>query len=434
VQTARWIASPLTLLDDCQRRYGDLFTLRLIGIGEVVFVSAPSAIKTIFLGDPEVLHAGAGNALLRPVLGSSSVLLLDGSAHLRQRRLLLPPFHGERMQAYAEVMQKVTRTQMARWPVGHPFALAPETRAITLEVILRTVFGIEEAAQLGHLSQLLARLLDLLSQPVTLVPALLGWDLFRHLPRAPASRIKREVDRLLYTEIARRRSAPRGTDVLSMLLDARDEDGKALSDQELRDELMTLLTAGHETTATALAWTFERILHERAVRVRVEEELSAQPDGGDYLDAVIKESLRVRPIIPIVARQLKRDLVLDRFTLPEGVRVAPCIYLTHKRADVYPEPERFRPERFLGKKPDPYAWLPFGGGIRRCLGMAFALFEMKLVLSTVLSHAELRLPAGAPARMVRRGITLSPSGGTRVILVKRRDPALCPAQAAPPAA
>jgi cytochrome P450 len=429
LQTAVWIARPLDFLEFCARRYGDTFTLRWTGVGDVVVISTPQAIKQVFTGDPHVLHAGEGNAILGPMVGRNSLLLLDREAHLRQRKLLLPPFHGERMQAYTAVMEQVTRARLGAWPLHSPFAIQASMRDITLEVIVRTVFGIDEAGAMRRMSELLGELLDRAAHPLWLIPTFLGIDLYRVAPGTKVARGKRAVDAALYAEIARRRQALKdgaapASDVLTMMLEARDEDGQPMSDVEVRDELMTLLLAGHETSATALAWAFERILGHPEVLERVLGELE-QPGFAEleYLDAAIKEVLRLRPILHFVMRRTKAPFEVAGYQLPAGVRVAPCIYLVQRRPELYPEPLAFRPERFLGRKIDPYAWLPFGGGPRRCLGIAFALHEMRVVLATVLRSMRLRLCEPRPVTIARRGITLAPKGGTRVVALERRTPA-----------
>ena len=416
VQILHWIRRPLGLLDSCQRRFGEMFTLHAPGDGRFVVISTPELIKEVLSADTDVLLAGAGNAtLLEPMLGRHSLLTLDGAEHLRQRRLLLPAFHGERMHGFETVMREIAEASFARWPRGTPFALHPFMQSITLDVILRTVFGLDETHDHRALRALLVELLDVATNPWLLLPGMLQIDPFR-VPWLRITKLKRALDESLFRMIAERRQQPLGTDVLSMMLEARDERGGAMTDVEIRDELVTLLLAGHETTATSLAWTFDRLLAHPAVYARLVAELAEGRDA--YLDAVIRETLRVRPIVPMVGRVVARPFQLGRWTIPPGSRVAPSIYLAGKRADAYPRPERFEPERWLGVKPDPYTWLPFGGGVRRCIGMAFAQFEMRVVLQTVVPHARMRLADG-PASVVRRGITLAPSGGTRVILEER---------------
>lgn len=413
-QIGRWIVHPLRLLDDCQRQFGDVFTLRSPTGEQIVIVGDPQLIKQVLTTDGETLRAGQGNAtLLEPMLGKHSLLTLDGAEHLRQRRLLLPAFHGERMHAYKDVMREITEASLATWPVQRPFALHPFMQSITLDVILRTVFGISGAERHGELRKTLVELLEITANPWLMFTGMFGIDPFK-VPVLRLTRLKRAVDDALYRIIAEHRKQPAGgTDVLSMMLDARDEHGAAMSDVELRDELVTLLLAGHETTATALAWTFDRLLTHPHVLARLRDEIAAGND--EYVDAVIRETLRTRPIVPLVARVATKPYQLGPWLLPAETRIAPSIYLAGHRPDAYPEPRQFRPERWLGVKPDPYTWLPFGGGIRRCIGMAFALLEMRIVLQTVVPRADLRLADGA-ARTVRRGITLAPAGGTRVTL------------------
>jgi len=412
LQMGRWIVQPIELLERCRRTYGDVFTWRAPGGAAFVVVADPVLVKEIFAADPEVLLAGAGNAtILEPMLGQYSLLTLDGAPHLRQRRLLLPAFHGERMQAFATVMRSITEDSLARWPAGRPFAIHEMMQSITLDVILRTVFGVG-AHDHGELRRDLVDLLDILANPALLGFGILRLDPFR-IPFLRITKLKRAVDRALYRMIAERRQQPSGTtDVLAMMLEARDDQGQGMTDVELRDELVTLLLAGHETTATTLAWVFDRVLAHPPVLAKLRAELAAGRE--EYLDAVIRETLRVRPIIALVGRHVAKPFQLGRWTIPPGVQLAPSIYLSGRNATAYPDPERFLPERWLGVKPDPTTWFPFGGGVRRCIGMAFALFEMRVVMQTVIPRAELRLADG-PARVVRRGITLAPSGGTRVV-------------------
>jgi cytochrome P450 family 135 len=412
VQILRWIARPLELLDDCERRFGDMFSLRAPGGEHFVVCSRPEHVKRVFAADPDVLLAGVGNAtLLEPLLGRHSLLTLDGREHLRQRRLLLPAFHGERMQRFDEVMREITEASLAAWPIGRPFSLHAHMQSITLDVIMRTVFGAEDR----ELRDLLVELLEVATNRWLLLPGMLKIDPFR-IPWLRITTLKREIDAALYRMIAARRRSAAGDDVLSMMLAARDDEGRAMTDVEIRDELVTLLLAGHETTATSLAWVFDRLLANPQTLGKLTEELR---DGRDtYLDAVIRETLRVRPIVALIGRHVAQPFELGGWTIPAGSRIAPAIYLAGKRADAYPDPQRFQPERFVGVKPDPYTWLPFGGGTRRCIGMAFAQFEMRVVLQTVVPRVRMRL-ANGPARVVRRGVTLAPSGGTQVVLDER---------------
>ena len=430
VQLLEFTYRPTAWLEACARRYGDPFTARFPGLGTFVLCSAPALVKQIFTGDDDALLAGKANAIVEPIVGRHSVLLQDGPPHLRQRRLLSPPMRGERMHAYGGLIARITADELARMPRGRPFAIHAHLQAITLDVILRAVFGLDEQAARGELR---ARLVELLQPP----PALMTFVPVRYLdfPGSPyrtflarREQVDRELRRILRARMA---AGPGdGTDVLSLLLAARDERGAPMTEDELRDQLMTMLIAGHETTATALSWAFALILDHPAIEARLRAELDGvrAPDGAldpaavaglDYLDAVVKETLRLRPVIPDVVRELQRPMRFAGFELPAGVMLTPTIYLTHRRPELYPEPTRFRPERWLGAKVDPYAWFPFGGGIRRCLGMAFALYEMKQVLARVLVDARPRLARPGPVRTIRRTVSLAPAGGTRVILDAR---------------
>jgi cytochrome P450 len=434
MQTLLWIRRPVDLMERCRKRYGPTFTIRLPP-APMVFVSEPDAIRTVFSAKADEMHAGEVNRIIRVLVGDNSVLLLDRAAHMRQRKLLLPPFHGERMRHYGATMVDITERNLSLWPKDEPFSLHPHTQEITLEVILRTVFGVTEGADLAGLRDALKRML---ARAENRAAALLMLYLSEHpeaehrLPWSLLVRERNRVDRLLFEQIAERRADTRASDrkdVLSMLLEARDDEGHGMTDAELRDELMTALAAGHETTATALAWAFERILSHPRVHDRLRDEVRGTTNGSGtspeklaalpFLDATIKEVLRLRPVLPLVGRILKKPFRIGGYDLPEGTTVAPCIYLAQRNPDVYQEPDEFRPERFLGVQPDPYSWLPFGGGIRRCIGAAFALYEMKIVLGTILSRVDLELAQAAPARVVRRAITFWPEHGTRVRVVRQ---------------
>jgi cytochrome P450 len=438
IQMWEWIARPIPFLERCNRLYGDMFTVRF-PVGTIVFISDPEVIKEIFTGDPDALHAGEANATpLEPLMGKNSVLLLDGPEHMRQRKLMLPSFHGERMQQYGDLMREIAEEEIRRWPIDEPFPLRPRTQAITLEIIMRAVFGIEDAERLDQLRERLGRLLDIGMKPLALASVVLR-PLRRTIGRRTWTRfqqLRADVDEVLYDEIARRRTAAdiaeRG-DVLSVLLQARDEEGKPLTDTELRDELITLLVAGHETTATTLAWAFDLLLRHPHELEQLEAEIESG-EGGEYLDAVIKETLRIRPVVPGVVRKLTTPLDIGGRHFPAGVRLAPNIYLTHRRADVYPEPARFDPERFLNRPPDTYSWLPFGGGIRRCLGASFALYELKVVIPTIIRNVTLRPVGDRPEPIRRRAITFVPMRDTRVRVERfheRTATSLDPVQANP---
>ena len=385
----------------------------------MVITSDPEAVKTVFTGDPEQMLAGKNNEILRPLLGDRSVLLLDGAAHLRQRRLMLPPFHGERMKAYGETMRAVAERHVAAWPHGPEFAAAPTMQAITLEIILRTVFGLEDPARIERVGAPLRRLLDAsASQPRLL--ALQVTSSKNPRPRSPWGRFNALVaaaDRVVYEELHERRAQPNGSghdDILSLLLEARDEDGQPLTDLELRDELMTLLLAGHETTATALSWTLERLVRHPDVLARLLAERRGGEEAAPYMEATIKEALRLRPVVTAVGRHLTAPLEVGGHLLPAGVTINPSIYLLHRRPDLYPEPDAFRPERFLDDPPGTYQWIPFGGGVRRCLGASFALFEMKIVLGAILDQVALVPQQCEDESVTRRAITFAPKRGARI--------------------
>jgi cytochrome P450 family 135 len=347
---------------------------------------------------------------------------------MRQRKLLLPPFHGERMREYEDVIVQETRRDMAEWQLGRPMRLHKRTRKITLEVILRAVFGVEA----GRMGELRGAIGDLLAPLNPL--AIVLFSLRRPSLERPTGAIGRALDRLdevVYEELGRRRvqeDLAERRDILSLLMQARDEDGQAMTDRELRDELVTLLLAGHETTATSVAWAVERLVRHPDKLRRLVEEIDAEPDGGgdEYMTAVVNETLRVRPVVPIVVRMLTEEMQVGSHRLPAGTRVAPSIYLTNRNPRVYEDGKEFRPERFLGSGPETFSWIPFGGGIRRCIGASFATLEMKLILRTMLSELEPRIPSrghiwrrGEWNR--RRAITLTPAGGTRVVWERRGD-------------
>ncbi|HKG04431.1 MAG TPA: cytochrome P450, partial [Conexibacter sp.] len=375
-----------------------------------VMLAHPDAIREVFTGDPALLHAGKANVVLRPFLGRASVLLLDGAEHLRQRKLMLPPFHGARMAGYREMVAEIARQQIATWPRGEPLSLAPRMQAITLDVVLRVIFGVREGARLDALRARLRTMMDrIVGGPSLLAMVAAGPErIERYGIYKPALK---PVDALLYEQIRERRAA-RGDDVLSLLLDARHDDGSAMTDAELRDELVTLLVAGHETTATALAWTAERL-------VRAPGGWAAlQRRGEEYAEAAGKEALRLRPVLPVVVRHLRAPMAIAGLDLPAGTVVAPSIYLVHRRPEIYPDPARFDPERFLGDKPQggTYTWIPFGGGVRRCLGAAFALMELRVVLAELGRTLDAAAVDAAPEPTRRRAITLVPARGAEVVL------------------
>jgi cytochrome P450 family 135 len=421
VQTLRWAFRPLSFMQECRERFGDSFSVRFLGFERpMVLISDPAAIKALYMERSHGLPPGR-NIVLEPILGSRSLLIQEGAEHLSRRRLMLPSLHGERMRSYEAVVEEIVGAELDSWPLNSEFPIHSRMQAITLEVILRVVFGVSEGPRLDRLRGMLSSVLQETASPGA---QLIGLATRRLGGRGPWARFEgqlREVDELLFAEIAEHRA--RGgleerEDILSMLMLAEFEDGGTMSDQELRDQLMTLLLAGHETTATALAWTFDLLLRHSEPLQRLRDSLEAGEE--DYLRATITESLRLRPVIPLAGRRLATELVSDGLTLPAGTDVTPAIWLTHTRADLYPEPFAFKPERFLGEGPDTYGWIPFGGGIRRCIGASFAEFEMRIVLREVLTRCELRKASPLPEKTGRRNITLSPKQGTPVVVTALR--------------
>ena len=427
------------MLYACQDRYGDMFRLHIAYEGTWVVLADPAAIKQVFTGDPKVFHAGEGNQILAPILGKSSVLVLDEEPHMSQRKLLLPPFHGARMQGYEQTMSEIAEREIASWPTGTPYQLRPRMQAMTLEIILQTVFGIRGGERMGELRAALRDFLDLTTDPRLLLPVLMiGPNRIRKF--GPFRRRVDRVDELIYREIAERRAAAdveQRDDVLSMLVAARHEDGgraeraseiagsdererakrnggRGMRDEEMRDELLTLLVAGHETTATSLAWAVERLSRNPSKLERLRAEVLEGRE--EYLTATIQETLRLRPVISIVLRRLTEAVEIGGYQLPAGISVAPCVYLVHRNPEVYPEPQRFLPERFLDNPPGTYTWIPFGGGVRRCLGASFAQFEMAVVLRELVKRHQIRPAKPRPERIFRRAITETPRHNAEVIL------------------
>ncbi len=423
LQTLGFWSRPTAFLERARQRYGPRFTIRLMGSPPFVLLCDPDEIKQLFQAPPEVLHPGEGARILEPVLGSNSVILLDEDPHLEQRKLMLPAFHGERMARLSGLIGELARAEVASWPREQTIALHARLQGLTLEIILRAVFGLDRGAQLDQLREQLTRLLAFAESPLSLLPppppALARREPFaRFMPYKGLDR----VDRLIFQLIDERRSSGEGgEDVLAMLLKAEHADGSPMSNQELRDELLTALVAGHETTASQLAWAFERLSREPAVLTRLQAEL----DGGEdeaYLTATINEIMRHRPVLPNPEpRLVKQPVQIGDFVYPRGVALVASAYLIHHDPAIYPDPYAFSPERFLERAPGTYTWIPFGGGRRRCLGANFALLEMKLVLRAVLESCELHSVGGPPEATRRRSITISPARGSRVVLRNRRS-------------
>jgi cytochrome P450 family 135 len=415
LQTLGFVVGGVRFLDAVRRRYGDVVTLGTTFDERFVLVFSPELVKQVFQGPPQQLHAGEANALLGPIVGHRSVLLLDGPEHLRHRRLMSPPFHGRAMLDWIETMREATDAEIDGWPVGEPFSIHASMQSLTLRVIVRAVFGYEGSASGEELSVALRDMVEPLGSRSGLM---LAAALVRGRGRSSSAQRfearKKVVDQLLYAEITRRRADPElaaREDIFSTLLLAQDQSGERLTDGEVRDELLTLLLAGHETTAAGLAWTFDLLLHEPRVMARASEREDA------YLDAVVKESLRIRPVIQGVGRVVReRPFELGGYEIPVGVEINPSIRTMHRRGDLFGEPARFLPERFQSDDPpDTYTWIPFGGGTRRCLGASFATTEMRVVLSRILERCQLEAADAKQAKPQLRAITLAPKGGVRVI-------------------
>jgi cytochrome P450 len=428
-QLIRFAGDPLGLLDECHRRFGDAFTLDIAGNGRFVMLSDPETVRDVFRGDPDVLHSGEANELFMATVGRRSVLVLDGAPHARQRRVLVPPLKGERMREFFEAMRLETLEAVRGWTLDVPFPALPAMRRITLRVILRTALGLAPGPEMDRFERKIETFLSHGRQRyalvlVTIVPIrrLSGsrWvPLFRQLS---------DLDDDLFALIAARRRGdrlPGGENVLDDLLAATHEDGSPIEDREVRDAILTILIAGHDTTALALAWALAEIVPRREVVDRLADELRRVTGGGppeaeqlpglEYLDAAIRESLRRSPVAPFVVRKTVRPFAVGGREYPAGVVLCPCSYLVHRREDLYPEPDQFRPERFLERKFGPHEWFPFGGGNRVCLGMPFALYEMKVLLATLFSQVRLVRPTGARSRARRYGIVLGPDDRARLI-------------------
>jgi cytochrome P450 len=417
LQTVGWWNRPLAFHEQARRRYGNRYTVRLLGSPPFVMHADPDHIREIFTAPPDVLHPGEGARILEPVVGTYSVILLDEKAHLSQRRLMLPAFHGEKMQQLSDLVTEVTEREVAAWPTGSDVALHPRLQGLTLEVILRAVFGMEPGARLDAVREALTRILDFATRPMTLVPYLQK-ELGGRSRWAKFLALRKEADAHVYELIEEHTGG--GDDVLSMLLAARHEDGSPMSAEELRDELMTLLVAGHETTASSLAFGMNML----ARHPHVVEELRGGDD--DYLQATIYEILRARPVLPNAApRLVKQPVEIGGWKYDPGVCLLANTYLVHHDPAIYPEPYSFRPERFVGEQPGTYTWIPFGGGRRRCLGASFALLEMKTVLREVLRRFDVRPGVDGAEVSRRRSITISPRFGASTVLVARdREPVL----------
>jgi cytochrome P450 len=429
-QLVRFAGDPLGLLDECHRRLGDAFTLHLAGHGRLIMLSDPEVVREVFRADPNVLHSGEANEIFAPTVGRSSVLVLDEAPHARQRRVLVPPLKGERMRAFFAAMQLETLEAVQSWPHDTPLASLPTMRRITLRVILRTAMGLSPGPEMDRFERKIETLLSHGRQRYALVlMAIIPIERLSGSRWVPLFRQLSDLDDDLFAFIAARRRGerpPSGENVLDDLLAARHEEGSPLEDREVRDALITILIAGHDTTALALSWALAEIAPRPDVLDRLADELNGVTGGGppeaehlsalQFLDAAIRESLRLRPVAPFVVRKTVRSYSVGGREYPPGVVFCPCSYLVHRRPELYPEPDRFRPERFLERKFGPHEWFPFGGGNRICLGMPFALYEMKVLLGTLLSQVRLARPDGARSRARRYGIVLGPDDGARVLI------------------
>jgi cytochrome P450 len=417
LQALRMHRDPLGYAMAVHRRWGEPFTMSSPGFGTSVMFSSPDLIQQIVAGDPSVFHAGLANRPLRPILGRWSLLTLDRAPHMRQRKLLLPPFHGERLRAYAGLIAELAEREVASWPVGTTFTLQPRMEALTLDVILHVVFGIADESRRDELRRLLPPLVSS-ARRLVFWGAVVHRDVGPVRPRATFHARRAAVDALLYAEIAERRALSeeqlaRRSDILSLLVQAKHEDGTPMGDLEIHDELLTLVMAGHETTATALAWAVDQLQRNPRVLERVRTDAG---DDDEYLEAVCKEVLRIRPVVPVVGRVASEPVTIGEHELPAGVELAVGILITHHRPDVFPQPDRFRPERFLdgGADVPSYGWLPFGGGVRRCIGASFAQLELSVILR-VLARAPLRLAVRRPEPIRATGVTLVPARGVRLV-------------------
>jgi cytochrome P450 len=432
-QLLRYSHSPLPFLEGCARRYGDPFTVRWTGYGRFVMLASPDAVRDVFRGDPHALHSGEGNEFLTGTVGRNSVLVLDDEPHARQRRVLLPPLKGERMRSFFEAMQTAAAEEAHAWPVGRTLPMLGPMQQITLRVILQAVLGLVPGSQLDDFAAKVRRVLELSRGRYGLILVkILPVERLQQARWLPFFRRQHDLDEALFALIEEHRPVPageRGQSILADLLTASHEDGQPLTNQEVRDALVTLIFAGHDTTSVALAWALEQIVPRAAVVQRITDELERTTGGGppradqlsrlEYLDAAIRESLRLRTVLPFVVRLTKTAFTAGGRDYPPGVVLCPCNHLVHRREDLYPEPGRFRPERFLERRYAAHEWFPFGGGARMCLGMAFALYEMRIVLSTVFATVRLARPPGSRSAPVRRGLALAPHDQTQVTVMER---------------
>ncbi len=426
----RFSVRQVPLLFKTRRELGETFALRFpmrrrYADDHTYFITHPDHVRSIFTA-PELAISTAGESPLRPIVGPNSVLTTVGPAHMRQRKLLLPPFHGEAVERYTQMIAEVAEREIDSWPLGETFALAPRMQAVTLDVIMAGIFGVEGDCVPGTpehgLRTTILKLSELTTKPIGQVAELM--NIGRDDPVGIVKPLLARLDRDMYGVIAaaRRDEGAEGrTDILSLLLAARDEDGNAMTDEELRDELLTLVLAGHETTANSLAWTFERLLRNPAAYDRLRESVRAEEAEDDgWVEATIHETMRNRPVVPITGRRVKAPWQLGEYRLPANSHILVSVALLHHREDVYPDPFSFRPERFLGVKPGTYTWVPFGGGIRRCLGATLAMAEQRVVLRAIARRTDMVAPDPRPERVLHRNVTMIPAKSAEVVVTSRR--------------
>jgi cytochrome P450 len=420
----QWFRDPVGFMDGNRDRYGAVFAVKLGALKRCAFIADPATAWDVLSGDPSTFRMGPTNRIFRPVLGERSLFLLDGEEHKHHRRLLTPSFHPRAVRGYAGLIEEIAAREMAGWPVEEPFALQRPMRRITTESIVRIVIGVCSPERDAEIRGLVREMLAIAENPLALMPQF-QYELGGRSPFGKVMDVTRRIEAIFHDEIGLRRLLrpdERGTDVLSMLAAPAPHEDGFMSDREIRDECLTMLIAGHETTANALSWAFERLLRHPVIHDR----LLAELDGGDdaYLDAVVRETLRQRPVLPITARRISSEQEVGEFTFPAGWTLMPCFYLIHHDPEVFPEPESFRPERFLEEpKPSSRVFLPFGAGSRHCVGSHLALMTIKAVLRVVLSRAVLEADP-EPEPIVRNNMTLAPGRGATAVLRGRRGTAI----------
>ncbi len=436
LQKLQWIFDPVGYMENAAHQYPDIFSASIVGFADsFIFVQNPQALQQILTNDRKQFSApGYLNQILQPLVGNYSILMLEGNRHKRERKLLMPSFHGDRMQTYGQLIYKITEKTINQLPSDRPFKALDLTQKITIQVIMEVVFGLYEGERCEQIIAKSRALLNFMNSPLTaslLFFPSLQKDLGVWTPWGYFLNLQKQLDNLLYTEISNRRQNPdpQRTDILSLLMSVKDEGGEAMTDRELRDELITFLFAGHDTTALAIAWGLYWIYRYPEVREKLLKELNSLGDSPEpmsifrlpYLTAVCNETLRIHSVAMLTFPRVAEEPVeLVGHKLEKGTIVTGCIYLIHQREDLYPEPKKFKPERFLERQFSPFEFIPFGSGSRRCMGEALAQFEMKLVLATILSRYQLELAENKPVKPQRRGVVLAPKGGVKMILKGKR--------------